>query len=94
MAGCIHVNNVHCSHIAQIYALPIFNGNKTLSQWIGWARAQVVLSDSEMGNVTNTGDQMGNTMAADVELNEDDEVTNKLDNIVQFMDNLATVPNE
>ena len=51
----IHVNYVHHGHIAQIYTLPIFNGNKTLGQWIGWARAQVVLSNSEMGDVTNTG---------------------------------------
>ena len=80
--------------MAQIYALPMFNGNKSLGQWIGQARAQVVLSDSEIGDGTNAGDQMGNTLAADVELNEDDKITDKLDNIIQFMDSLSTITNE
>ena len=35
MACQVWVNNVHHTHIMQIYALPIFNGDKTLGQRIG-----------------------------------------------------------
>ena len=39
---CMHINEVHHRRIAQIYALPTFNGVKTLGQRIGRAgRAQV-----------------------------------------------------
>ena len=93
MACRVQVNNVHRTRIMQIYALPIFNGDKTLGQRLGrGSKVKVVTQDLEMadrtdGNVVNKGDS---GVLNDVELNEDDGVADELDNIIDFMDNLTT----
>ena len=77
----------------QIYALLIFNGNKTLGQRLGQGRkVKVVTQDLEMadrtdGNIVNKGDS---DVLNNVELNEDDGVADELGNIIDFMDNLTT----
>ena len=53
---------------------------------------KVVTQDLEMadgtdGNIVNEGDT---GVLNDVELNKDDGVADKLDNIIDFMDNLTT----
>ena len=97
MAHRVRLNNVHRHHIAQIHALHIFNGDKTFGQRIGRAsKAQAVTSDAEMGDDTGsrTNDEVGIGTPNDVEMNEDDEVVEELDNIIHFMDSLATGPDE
>lgn len=93
----VRVNNVHRNRIAQIYLLPVFDGDKTLGRRIGRAsKAKVVVEDLEMadGTDTNTAGEGGVNMLDDVELNEDDRVADELDNIIQFWDSLTTGPDE
>ena len=88
VAHHICINEVHHRCIMQIYALPTFNGVKTLGQRIGRAgRAQVVTQDSEM--VDGTGIGMHNDVDKDKEIGDEE-----LDNYSQFMDNLSTDLNE
>ena len=88
VAHHICINEVHHRLITQIYALPTFNGVKTLGQRIGRAgRAQVVTQDSEM--VDRTGIGMHNDVDEDEEIGDEE-----LDNYSQFMDNLSTDLNE
>ena len=49
-----------------------------------------------MGDDTGsrTNDEVGIGTPNDVEMNEDDEVVEELDNIIHFMDSLATGPDE
>ena len=97
MAHRVCLNNVHRRCIAQIHTLHIFNGDKTFGQRIGRAsKAQAVTSDAEMGDDTGsrTNDEVGISTPNDVEMDEDDEVVEELDNIIHFMDSLATGPDE
>ena len=97
MAHRVCINNIHCCRIAQIHALQIFNGDKTFGQRIGWAsKVQAVTSDAEMGDDAGSGmnDEVVINTHNDMEVNEDDEIVEELDNIIHFMDSLATGPDE
>ena len=83
----MHINEVHRRHIAQIYALPTFNGVKTLGWRIGRAGRAQVTQDLEM--VDGTGIGMHNDVDRDEEIGDEE-----LDNYLQFMDNLSTDLNE
>ena len=53
-------------------------------------------SDAEMGDDAGSGmnDEVVINTPNDMEVNEDDEIVKELDNIIHFMDSLATGPDE
>ena len=66
-------------------------------QRIGRAsKVQAVTVDAEMGDNAGSGmnDEVGINTPNDMEVNEDDEIVEELDNIIHFMDSLATGPDE
>ena len=88
----VHVNNEHRARIAQIQALPSFTGTRTLGTRIGRMNTDVDGGDMNGGVTDSVG--RGEDCYDDDGLNEDDHITDELDNITSFVENLYISPNE